>query len=164
VPRGSGGRKGIDGFVAGAAQAKEFVHGLVGSALGPIAQAVDFGGVGIGGEGVAGKGDLFPDGRDVAQSGAPDFGFKPAIAAKHPVAVDKNIDEGALDGGSRVVPGVEVVNEAIEIGLAFVPDDGTRGVDADLESVHARPSLALDGTRTSGLFGIDAIGFDVALP
>jgi len=65
------------------------------------------------------------------------------------------------DDGRGSVVAVEDFGEMGELVGVLASDDGGLGVDAGLESVHARDGFALDGAWADRLGRVAAVGFDL---
>ena len=163
--RRGGGRLG-----AGGLDGAEVVEGAVVGALEDVAAALeaDEGGLAIV-EGVAE--DLVVGHRlaevgffaalDVGEFPFPEVGFDAAEAAEGPLAIDQDVEEGALFGGL----GVEVVEvlfgEGLEGGGVLAANDLRLGVDAGLQGILRGDGFALGGARAGGFASVGAIGGDL---
>jgi len=91
----------------------------------------------------------------------PEVGLDGAEAAQEPFAIDEDVDEGALGGSPGAVLVKVLVAEGFQVFGGFAEDDLGFGIDAGLERVLGSSGFALDGARTGGFLGVEAVGLDL---
>ena len=162
---GSGGRRGLGGETVGTEGAQGVESAVIGaiggdeSALQAVEDAL------AAGEGVAEHDFLvealpFPG---LLEFDLPELRLDFAQAAEEPVGGDQGIDEDALFGSGGLEAFVVAGGESIEGGGVFATNDERFGVDAGLQGVLRRGSLAFSGARAGGLSGIATVGLDLGV-
>jgi hypothetical protein len=90
-----------------------------------------------------------------------DLGIDSAKAAEQPLVVDEGIDEEAFFGGDGKEALVIFGGEKFEGRRVLAADEVGFGVDAGLESIHARDGLARNGARAGGTQSVQTICRDL---